>query len=233
MQLLKKMAGQGVLYIRIKPGFEFLYEEDEDSSLEVSYMEKAEENSNHTVINSPVQPVVNAFRSGDGDDKQPIQEGSGEPSNPVQAGDLPEKGPDELLAEIDQHSLSDPVEILRCLQQQVIKGRALDVVDSDNTPEGETNYITVDRSNILTTTFAEFESIDDFNKTFEVDFIGEEARDLGGPRKEWIRLMINHAMKEKYFANGLREFLSDEYFFVGVMMGIALLQMVNCHAFFH
>lgn len=35
---------------------------------------------------------------------------------------------------------------------------------------------------------------------------------------------MNHAMKEKYFANGLQEFLSDEYFFVGVMMGIALLQ---------
>lgn len=176
--VVKKMTGQGVLYIRIKPGFEFLHEEDKDSSLE-----EAEETSDHTVSNSPVQPVVNAFRSGDGDDK-PIQEGSGEPSNPVQAVDLPEKEPDELLAEIDKHSLSDPVEILRCLQQQVIKGIALDVVDSNNTPEGETNYITVDRSNILTTTFAEFESIDDFCKTFEVDFMGEEARDLGGPRKE-------------------------------------------------
>ena len=134
--------------------------------------------------------------------------------NPLYAGDLPDKEPDELLAEIEKHSLSDPVEILRCLQQQVIKGRALDVVDSGNSVEGETNYITVDRSNILTTTFAEFESIEEFCKTFEVDFMhmGEEARDLGGPRKEWIRLM-NHAMKEKYFANGLREFLSDEYFF--------------------
>ena len=72
------MTGQGVLYIRIKPRFEFLYEEDDDSSLEVSYLEKAEEISNHTVSNSPVQPVVNVFRSGDGDDKQPSQEGSGE-----------------------------------------------------------------------------------------------------------------------------------------------------------
>ena len=40
----KKMAGQGVLYIRIKPGYEFLYEEDDNSSLEVSYLEKAREN---------------------------------------------------------------------------------------------------------------------------------------------------------------------------------------------
>ena len=35
---------------------------------------------------------------------------------------------------------------------------------------------------------------------------------------------MNHATKEKYFANGLREFLADDYFFVGVMIGIALLQ---------
>ena len=83
-----------------------------------------------------------------------------------------------------------------------------------------TIIITVDRSNILKTTFAEFESIGDFCKTFEVDFMGEEARDLRVPRKEWI--LMNHAMKEKYFANGLREFLADDYFFVGVMIGIAL-----------
>lgn len=221
------MAGQGVLYLRIKPEFEFLYEEDDDSCLEVSSLEKAEENSHHTVSNSPVQPVVNAFRGGGGD-KQPNQEGSRELntlalSDPLYAGDLPDKEPDELLAEIEKHSLSDPVEILKCLQQQVIKGRALEVVDSGNLPEGETNYITVDCSNILTTTFAEFESINYFCKTFEVHFMGEEARDLGGARKEWIRLM-NHAMKEKYFANGLREFLSYECFFVGVMMGVALLQ---------
>ena len=62
--VVKKMAGQGVLYIRIKPGFEFLYEEDDDSSLEVSYLEKAEENSNHTVSNSPVQPVVFKVNTG-------------------------------------------------------------------------------------------------------------------------------------------------------------------------
>ena len=35
---------------------------------------------------------------------------------------------------------------------------------------------------------------------------------------------MNVAMKEKYFDNGLRELLSDEYYYVGVMLGIALLQ---------
>ena len=53
--------------------------------------------------------------------------------------------------------------------------------------------------------------------------MGELARDLGGPRKEWIRLM-NMAIKDKDFNKGLREHLADDYCYVGVMMGIALLQ---------
>lgn len=53
--------------------------------------------------------------------------------------------------------------------------------------------------------------------------MGELTRDPGGPRKEWIRLM-NMAIKDKYFNKGLREHLADEYCYVGVMMGIALLQ---------
>ena len=53
--------------------------------------------------------------------------------------------------------------------------------------------------------------------------MSEESADLGGPRKEWLRLM-NHAIKNKYFANGLKEFLKDDYFYVGIMVGLALLQ---------
>lgn len=53
--------------------------------------------------------------------------------------------------------------------------------------------------------------------------MGELTRDPGGPRKEWIRLM-NMAIKDKYFNKGLTEHLADEYCYVGVMMGIALLQ---------
>jgi hypothetical protein len=53
--------------------------------------------------------------------------------------------------------------------------------------------------------------------------MGEEAVDLGGPRKEWIRLM-NHAIKEKYFEHGLRPLLSSDYYFVGFMIAVAMLQ---------
>ena len=89
--------------------------------------------------------------------------------------------------------------------------------------ERDTNYVCIDRHDILGTTFSELASIANFHLTFEVDFKGEKAKDLGGPRKEWIRLM-NLAIKEKYFDHGLRQYLADDYYYVGIMVGIALLQ---------
>ena len=53
--------------------------------------------------------------------------------------------------------------------------------------------------------------------------MGEVSVDLGGPRKEWIRL-VNREMKAKYFDNGLREYLSQDYYYVGIMIAVAMLQ---------
>ena len=53
--------------------------------------------------------------------------------------------------------------------------------------------------------------------------MGEECEDQGGPRKQWIRLM-NQGIKEKYFDHGLRPLLAQDYYFVGVMMAVAMLQ---------
>lgn len=89
----------------------------------------------------------------------------------------------------------DPVEVLKFLQKQIVTGRALEVTSCEETIEGETNYITVDRANILETKINELEYITNYRLTFQVDFMGEECVDQGGPRKEWIRLM-NQAIKE-------------------------------------
>ena len=57
------MVDQGLLYVRIKPGFEFVYGEDHDGDhgLETSLLEKAEENNNHTISISPARSVVNTM----------------------------------------------------------------------------------------------------------------------------------------------------------------------------
>ena len=81
----------------------------------------------------------------------------------------------------------------------------------------------MDRENVFQSTFAELESITDYRVTFEVDFLGEMAKDYGGPRKEWIAL-VNKAIKKIYFDNSLHDLLANEYFFVGIMVAIALFQ---------
>ena len=88
--------------------------------------------------------------------------------------------------------LADPVEILTFLQNNVVTGRPLEVSSIDSIPEGETTYITVNREDILRRTFDELTYIHNPRNTFQVDFMGEDCIDLGGPRKEWIRLMNQH-----------------------------------------
>jgi hypothetical protein len=47
----------------------------------------------------------------------------------------------------------------------------------------------------------------------------QQAQDYGGPRKEFFRLILQE-VKEKYFNNGLRDLLAEEYVTVGIIMGI-------------
>ena len=119
--------------------------------------------------------------------------------------------------------LNDPVEILKYLQLYIVTGRPLEVDSLDAVPEGLTNYITVNRDNILASTFEELPYILDPRNTFQVDFMGEDCADLGGPRKEWIRLVLKE-IKAKYFDLGLRALMSKEYYYVGQMFAIAMLQ---------
>ncbi len=110
---------------------------------------------------------------------------------------------DPLVNTIFAQGLIDPIEILRFLQNDLIKGRMIDAVSESDSQNGVTNSICVDRHNILETTFSELASVQCFSLTLGVDFMGEQARDLGGPRKKWVHLM-NKAIEEKYFDNGLR-----------------------------
>lgn len=53
----------------------------------------------------------------------------------------------------NENYIEDPVEILKYLQSVLVTGRKLDIVDLTEALEGDTNYICVDRSNILETAF--------------------------------------------------------------------------------
>lgn len=239
--VVKKMAGQGLLYVKVREGFEFIYGESSED-LDDNMLQSPFENLHKSDATDPTGATED--KNGENEvDVAPVQHTAellvthqGETTGRLCESDISaqlkhdeEDLCDSIIRGITD--LTDPVEILKFLQQHLVKGRQLDIahgVDSrialdPKDPQNATNYICVDCASILTTTFAEFQSIQDFSITFEVDFMGEVARDYGGPRKEWIPLM-NSAMKEKYFDNGLRELLFEDYYHVGLMMGIALLQ---------
>jgi hypothetical protein len=71
------------------------------------------------------------------------------------------------------HNIENPVEMLRYLQSVIVIGRKLDIDSTDDSIEGETNFINVDRQNVLETALDEIKTIDNPRLTLEVQFYDE------------------------------------------------------------
>ena len=67
----------------------------------------------------------------------------------------------------------NPVQILKYLQEKLITGRPLEILDPTICEKGDTNLIMVDRENILETGFEEILALKDKFTTLEVQFYGE------------------------------------------------------------
>jgi hypothetical protein len=171
--VVKKLCGQGLLYVKVKEGYEFVYEEDgsDDKILDDDKLLSSAGDDD-----KPLTSTADDYNDYDKDLQASVEiDNTDEEAISVSKTVL-----DEIVDIITTKNLSDPVELLRLLQQKLIKGRKLDVTNIDlivglGELEKSTNYICVDRQNILKTTFAELESIEDFCLTFEIDFMGEVA----------------------------------------------------------
>lgn len=80
---------------------------------------------------------------------------------------------DTVISYCEENNIQNPVEILRCLQKHIVTSRALELESDSETLEGKTNYINVDRMNLLETTFEEVRALEDLRLTLEVSFYGE------------------------------------------------------------
>ena len=138
----------------------------------------------------------------------------------------------ELIEKSKSIAFVNTKELILFFQEHIQQGRRLDLDSLDDVCLGETNNITVDRENIVKTTFDELKFIKNFRLTFRVDFLAEEAVDHGGPRKEWIE-MTNRELNNTYFQNGLRELLFEDYYYVGIMLALAFIQNGHQHPPFH
>lgn len=117
----------------------------------------------------------------------------------------------------------NPVAILKKAQEHILDGRQLDIVDSSTELKGKTNFIIIDRDHVFQDALAEVALIDNLRLPLEVNFMGEGAQDLGGPRKEFFRLVLKE-IKEKLFDSGLIEDFAECYYTSGIIMGLSVLQ---------
>lgn len=128
------------------------------------------------------------------------------------------------IAYCNEKEISEPVEILRQVQKYVVTGRKLEPTDESEALEGTTNFILIDRHNVLVTAFDELKAMKvDPRLTLEVSFYGENAQDFGGPRKEFFNLAVGE-IKAKYFDKGWREHLAEDYEMVGLILALSMLQ---------
>ena len=81
-----------------------------------------------------------------------------------------------------QNNISNPVEILRLFQKDIVTGRKLDIENEADPLFGNTNFIMIDRTNCLQTALEEIGSIEDPRLCLEVQFFGE------------VRLMVSTFM---------------------------------------
>ena len=117
----------------------------------------------------------------------------------------------------------NPVAILKKAQEHILDGRQLDIVDPSTELKGKTNFIIIDRDHVFQDALAEVALIDNLRLPLEVNFMGEGAQDLGGPRKEFFRLVLKE-IKEKLFDSGLIEDFAEHYYTSGIIMGLSVLQ---------
>ncbi|XP_052269449.1 uncharacterized protein LOC127870915 isoform X4 [Dreissena polymorpha] len=121
------------------------------------------------------------------------------------------------------NDVSDPIHVLKIFQKEIVTGRPLELTEETSSTGiyGETNFILVDRGDLLKTAIEEIRAISDMRKCLEVQFYGECAADFGGPRKEFFSLVL-HCIKEEYF-EPVREW-SDDYEAVGRILALSTIQ---------
>ena len=70
--------------------------------------------------------------------------------------------------------MSDPVDILRYYQSKILMGKKLDIEDISEGTEGDSNFVVIDRENVLIeTAIEEISGFDNLRICLEVQFAGE------------------------------------------------------------
>ncbi len=99
---------------------------------------------------------------------------------------------DHCITYCKEKNITDAVEILRCAQKFLVRGKPLNGFTGDPEEHNESNFILINRHNVIGTAMEEIGAllVEDVRLTLEVSSYGENAQDAGGPRREFFRLCL-------------------------------------------
>ena len=171
--VVKKLAGQGLLYIRVKQAFDFVLTEqvdlEEDQNEIGSYQQdtnftSAASSTTSTITSQIDRPSISASPNyqTEGPSSAATPRHHTESSTNTTHQSWEENGSkfyQNIVSEFPASVIVEPTEMLRYLQCKIVYGRPLDRTNDESVLEGETNFIAVDRDNVLETTFDELRAI--------------------------------------------------------------------------
>ena len=88
-----------------------------------------------------------------------------------------------------------------------------------------------DRENILDTTYQELPYIEDYCLKLEIDFLGENTKDLGGPKLEWIELCNSEQYIISIFQMSYMNILQSIIFMLALWWVWPYCKIANCLAY--
>ena len=122
---MQKLAGQGLLYIRIKKAYNFVLNEtsvsDDDQLPDFPVSVDLIQSQSQESVDRSVRNSTNS-----GDDFFYT-----------------------VVREFPSSNIMEPTEMLKYLQSKIVRGRSLDLSEDAVALSGETNFIAVDRENIF------------------------------------------------------------------------------------
>ena len=145
--VVKKLVGQGLLYIRIKRGYGFVIGHTSDSDSDIPVVLSTARHDAEPKTQSEYQNLDQSAPS----DPAPVQQPSNNTTTDVTPPPLPlqpgskqkEENPldffDTVVNEFPS-TITEPTEMLRYLQKKIVRGRPLEVTNPSVELEGETNF---------------------------------------------------------------------------------------------
>ncbi|XP_050416057.1 uncharacterized protein LOC126829925 [Patella vulgata] len=98
--------------------------------------------------------------------------------------------------------IKSPDLIISTYSKKFIRGKKMDVLEEDYDSKENTAFeIFISRDDIFNDMLSEFSRNVDISYLLDVTFIGEEASDMGGPRREFLTLALQ-AIKERLIKDG-------------------------------